>query len=64
MSEFIRISNFGGIKEMEMELKPINVIIGPQASGKSVTAKLLYFFKSFFGEIFEKGVFPINEPTI
>src|SRR5687767_9555543 len=53
MSEFIRISNFGGIKEMEMELKPINVIIGPQASGKSVTAKLLYYFKSFFSEIYK-----------
>ncbi len=53
MSEIIRISNFGGIKEMEMELKPINVIIGPQASGKSVTAKLLYFFKSFFNEIYK-----------
>lgn len=53
MSEIIRINNFGGIKEMEMELKPINVIIGPQASGKSVTAKLLYFFKSFYYEIFQ-----------
>lgn len=55
MSEIIRISNFGGIREMEMELKPINVIIGPQASGKSVTAKLLYYFKSFFTEIY-KGI--------
>jgi len=36
-----------------MELKPINVIIGPQASGKSVTAKLLYFFKSLLEEIYE-----------
>ncbi len=38
-----------------MELKQINMIIGPQASGKSVTVKLLYFFKSFYKEII-KGI--------
>jgi AAA15 family ATPase/GTPase len=43
--ESIHIKNFGGIKEMTMEINKINILIGPQASGKSVTAKLIYFFK-------------------
>ncbi|HKK38226.1 MAG TPA: ATP-binding protein [Cryomorphaceae bacterium] len=43
--ESIHIKNFGGIKEMTLEINKINILIGPQASGKSVTAKLIYFFK-------------------
>ncbi len=49
--EKIKIENFGGIKSMDFEFKAINLLIGPQGSGKSITVKLLYFFKSFFGEI-------------
>lgn len=49
--ERITIENFAGIKSMTFDFKSINVLIGPQGSGKSVTAKLLYFFKSFFNEI-------------
>ncbi len=52
MKETITIENFGGIKFIEFEFKPINILIGPQASGKSVTVKLSYFFKTFFSEIF------------
>lgn len=48
MREKIEITNFAGIKHWEVELKAINILIGPQASGKSVTAKLFYFFKSVF----------------
>jgi predicted ATPase len=36
---------------MDFEFNAINILIGPQGSGKSVTVKLLYFFKSFFSEI-------------
>lgn len=36
---------------MTFDFRFINILIGPQGSGKSVTVKLLYFFKSFFGEI-------------
>lgn len=43
--ESIHIENFGGIKEMTLDINKINILIGPQASGKSVTAKLVYFFK-------------------
>lgn len=49
--EKIKIENFAGIKSMDFEFKSINILIGPQGSGKSVTVKLLYFFKSFFSEI-------------
>jgi predicted ATPase len=51
MKELITIENFGGIKFIEFEFKAINILIGPQASGKSITVKLLYFFKTFFSEI-------------
>lgn len=53
MKEKIKIENFGGIKSAEFELKNINIIIGPQASGKSVSAKLVYFFKGFTSEILQ-----------
>ena len=47
--ESIYIKNFGGIEEALIPLNDINIFIGPQASGKSVTAKLVYFFKTFWG---------------
>jgi len=47
MKESIHIVNFGGLKDVTFKLKRINILIGPQASGKSVTAKLVYFFKNF-----------------
>jgi len=53
MKETIIIENFGGLKKVEFELKSINIIIGPQASGKSVSVKLMYFFKGFVSEILQ-----------
>ena len=49
--EKIFIENFGGIKKMDFEFNSINILIGPQGSGKSITVKLLYFFKNFTNEI-------------
>ncbi len=43
--ETLRIKNFASIKEADIELAQMNVFIGPQASGKSVCAKLFFFFK-------------------
>lgn len=40
----LSISDFSCIKNAVLELSPVNVIIGPQGSGKSVTTKLFYFF--------------------
>ena len=51
--ERLIIKNFLGIKELEIELKKINILIGKQASGKSICAKLLFYFKEFFQTIIE-----------
>jgi predicted ATPase len=44
-NEILHIENFAGIKNADIELSAMNVFIGPQASGKSVCAKLFFFFK-------------------
>jgi AAA ATPase domain len=44
--ERLTIENFAGIKQLDLEIRPFTVLIGPQSVGKSITAKLLYFFKS------------------
>jgi len=46
VKEAMSIRNFLIIKKADIEVKKINVIIGPQAQGKSLIAKLLFFFKS------------------
>ncbi|MEM6263978.1 MAG: hypothetical protein AAGI38_15805, partial [Bacteroidota bacterium] len=56
--ESIHIQNFAGINDLKIDVNSITVMIGPQASGKSLTAKLLFYCKSFFRQIyyeFEKG---------
>ncbi|WP_353936180.1 AAA family ATPase [uncultured Salipiger sp.] len=40
----INIKSFSCIRNASIALKKLNVIIGPQGSGKSVTTKLVYFF--------------------
>lgn len=42
----IIIENFGPINHYEQTIEPINVLIGPQASGKSTISKLVFFFRS------------------
>lgn len=49
--ERIEIKDFVGIKDITLEIKQINILIGPQGSGKSIVAKLLFYFKSFISEI-------------
>jgi len=49
--ERIFIKNIGPIKECEFEIKPINIFIGPQATGKSTIAKLIFCFKSFYKDL-------------
>ncbi len=43
--EKLIIENIADFERVELELKNFNLLIGPQASGKSVIAKLLHFFK-------------------
>ncbi len=47
MKEKLIIDNFGGIEHLEIEIGGINILVGPQASGKSIIAKLFFYFKSF-----------------
>ncbi len=56
MSEKIIIENFGGIKKASIQLNRINIFIGPQASGKSVVAKLVYFFRTSIGNLIDGGL--------
>ncbi|NER49541.1 MAG: ATP-binding protein [Symploca sp. SIO1A3] len=49
--ERLEIKDFVGIRDITIEIKQINILIGPQASGKSVVAKLLFYFRSFISEI-------------
>ncbi|WP_413171982.1 AAA family ATPase [Anabaena azotica] len=46
--EKLTVKNFLNIKDIEFNLSKINIIIGQQASGKSVIAKLVYFGRNFF----------------
>ena len=43
---FLEIRNFGPINNLKIDAdKNINIIIGPQASGKSTIGKVLFFCK-------------------
>ncbi|NOQ35045.1 MAG: AAA family ATPase [Methylococcaceae bacterium] len=46
--EHLSIKNFLCIEEAEFEVGRFNIIIGSQASGKSVISKLLYFFREIY----------------
>ncbi len=48
--ERLQISNFLSIKNADVSAQKITILIGPQASGKSVIAKLFFFFSSVLGE--------------
>lgn len=50
----LEVSNFGPIKEADIDIKPLLVFIGPQASGKSTIAKLIYFFQQLPLEFFTR----------
>lgn len=45
--ETLKIKNFLCIEDAEIEIKKINLFIGSQAQGKSIIAKLIYFFKNY-----------------
>jgi len=54
--EKLTIRNFLSITNAEIEIKPITILIGRQASGKSIIAKLTYFFRTFLGETFVSSI--------
>jgi len=45
------VENFAGISKVSLSVSPFTVIIGPQSVGKSITAKLLHFFKGLPWEL-------------
>lgn len=47
----LTVKNFSVIKDAELEFGKITVLIGPQASGKSLLCKLAYFFEQVVPEI-------------
>jgi len=62
--EKIEIKDFVGIKDITLEIKQINILIGPQASGKSIIAKLLFYFKSFIFEIISAAEQPKSKKDL
>lgn len=46
MQSKLIVKNFGPIKDVDLVLKNVNALIGPQASGKSTLAKIFTIFKS------------------
>lgn len=50
-AERLVIKSFAGLKNVVIEPARVTAIIGPQASGKSVSAKLLFFFRSVWTEL-------------
>lgn len=55
-NEKLIIKNFAGLKHIDIEIKKINIVIGPQASGKSIIAKILFYCKGLIEEIFNQGI--------
>jgi predicted ATPase len=49
----LSVTSFSCVDEAELELGNLTVLIGPQASGKSVLSKLVYFFNSLLDEQFK-----------
>ncbi len=54
--ERIEINGFLTIDHADFEIRKINILIGAQAQGKSVIAKLIYFFKKYFSDVFYQSI--------
>jgi len=52
----LTVKNFSVIKEAELEFGKITVLIGPQASGKSLLCKLAFFFQQVVEEQAQEGI--------
>lgn len=51
----LHVKDFLVIKEAKFDIKKINIIIGSQANGKSIIAKLIYLFSEVCGDILLKN---------
>ncbi|MDR1866101.1 MAG: ATP-binding protein [Bacteroidales bacterium] len=61
MNKHLIIKNFGPIRHVDLDLLDYNVLIGPQATGKSTIAKMLYFFLSLKEDLWDYIRHPGNE---
>lgn len=52
----ITVKDFSCIKECSIEIGKLTVLIGPQASGKSVISKLIYYFNDLLSNVFGSGL--------
>jgi predicted ATPase len=52
----IVIEDFGPLAKVELEIQDFMLFIGPQASGKSTLAKLIYFFKTLPNELYQSVI--------
>jgi predicted ATPase len=60
MKAKLQIRNFGPIKDIDIEVSKFNVLIGPQASGKSTISKVLSIIYSF-ADFFAPGYVPMRQ---
>ncbi|WP_299290907.1 AAA family ATPase [uncultured Mucilaginibacter sp.] len=56
MIEYIEIEGFKSIKKMELELKPINILIGSNGSGKSNFISFFKLINAIFNERLQKFI--------
>jgi SpoVK/Ycf46/Vps4 family AAA+-type ATPase len=54
----LTVKNFLTLKDIQIDIPKINIIVGPQAEGKSLIAKLIYFFKTFVRD-YRNAIAPI-----
>jgi len=54
--ESLEVNNFLTIKEAHVVVRRFTIMIGPQANGKSLIAKLLYFFRNFLNTHYMRSI--------
>lgn len=47
LNDSLTVDSFGGLSNVEIPLSALSLFIGPQASGKSIAAKSIFFCKSY-----------------
>ncbi|MDE9519901.1 AAA family ATPase [Xenorhabdus bovienii] len=64
--EKLIVENFVSIRKVEIKLNKINILIGPQAAGKSLLAKLIAFIKDIHDKLINEIIctFVIVDNTI
>jgi hypothetical protein len=54
--EKLEVRNFLTIHDAAIEARRFTILIGPQASGKSIVAKLFFFFRDFLNNRFSESI--------